>query len=69
MELAGWDRETSPFHSGEQELQDRLGIKVSNSYWYQKLDGPCRHGGHLTRSLNGDASRGSYRRKMVVKKP
>ncbi|MBY8977996.1 pyridoxamine 5'-phosphate oxidase family protein [Rhodobacteraceae bacterium NNCM2] len=27
MELTGWDRETSPFHAGEQELQDRLGRK------------------------------------------
>ena len=27
MELAGWNRETSPFHAGEQELQERLGIK------------------------------------------
>jgi len=27
MALLGWDRETSPYHSGEQELQDRLGRK------------------------------------------
>lgn len=25
-ELSGWDRETSPFHRGEQELQARLGL-------------------------------------------
>lgn len=27
MELTGWDRETSPYHAGEQELHDRLGRK------------------------------------------
>ena len=27
MKLAGWDRETSPFHEGEQQLQARLGRK------------------------------------------
>lgn len=25
MEQVGWDRETSPYHSGEQDLQDRMG--------------------------------------------
>jgi len=25
--LPGWDKETSPFHKGEQDLQERLGVK------------------------------------------
>ncbi len=27
MELTGWERDTSPYHAGEQELHDRLGRK------------------------------------------
>ncbi len=40
MELAGWDRETSPYHAGEQELHDRLGRKDHQSSVARRIHRP-----------------------------
>lgn len=37
MKQTGWDRETSPFHSGEQELQDRVGLKEQQELLARQL--------------------------------
>lgn len=37
MEQTGWIRETSPFHSGEQALQDRLGMKEQQEHIGKQL--------------------------------
>lgn len=37
MELTGWNRETSPFHSGEQELQGRLGLRDMNENMARRM--------------------------------
>ena len=40
MELLGWDRDTSPYHAGEQELHDRLGRKDHQTNMARKIHRP-----------------------------
>ena len=40
MKLAGWDKETSPFHEGEQQLQARLGRKERQEALGRKMFRP-----------------------------
>lgn len=48
MELSGWDRETSPFHSGEQELQDRMDLKDHQERMARKIHRPYMPEQHRT---------------------
>lgn len=40
MRTFGWDRDTSPYHAGEQELQDRLGRKEAQSQMARRIHMP-----------------------------
>ena len=48
MELSGWDRETSPYHSGEQELQARLGRKELQEGMARRIHRPYIPDQHRT---------------------
>lgn len=48
MALSGWDRETSPFHAGEQELQARLGRKERQEAIARKTFRPFMPDQHRT---------------------
>lgn len=48
MDLPGWDRETSPYHQGEQELQNRLGRKALQERMGRKIHRPFMPEQHRT---------------------
>ncbi|MEO1337853.1 MAG: pyridoxamine 5'-phosphate oxidase family protein, partial [Myxococcota bacterium] len=48
MELPGWNRETSPYHRGEQELQDRLGRKELQERMARRIQRPFMPEQHRT---------------------
>lgn len=48
MDLPGWDRETSPYHQGEQELQGRLGRKELQERMGRKIHRPFMPEQHRT---------------------
>lgn len=48
MDLPGWDRETSPYHQGEQELQGRLGRKELQERMARKIHRPYMPDQHRT---------------------